>query len=138
MTMQPQKDYQPRLPWLLPVFGVSAALVGAIGFHYVAWQYVPHHLEHFAEAGTILPLSARLAIVIANWYVRLLPFVVIISGGLVAPLVAVVMGVVLARGAPRWLWPAFGIAFLCLATAEAVLCGIMLYGIQAGYATLGG
>jgi len=133
-----EKNRRRNHRWLFPVIGVSAALVAATCFTYCAYEYVPYHAVRLAEAGAMLPLLTRLAIVTANWYIRLLPFAVMISLFVVGPLAAVLVGVALPRGAPRYLWPAFGIVFLCLAAVAAVLSGIMLYGIHVGYAGLTG
>jgi hypothetical protein len=67
----------------------------------------------------------------------LLPFAVISTVFVVGPLAAVAIAVAVARGTPTWAWPAFGTVCLLLAAGQGVLCGIIVYGIHAAYATLG-
>ena len=100
-----------RRAWVLPVVGVSAAVLAATCFNYVAWEYVPSRAFRLAEAVLLFVLG---------------------------PLVAVVVGVAAARGAPPWLWPAFATVFLGLAMVGAVLCGVMLYGIHSAPLPAGG
>jgi len=115
---------------------VFAALVAAVCLYHVAHQYVPHHARELAASGAALPLSTRLALSISLWLVRLLPFALMSAVFILGPLLAVTMGVALARGS-RWVLPALGIVCLVLAAGQGVLCGIILYGIHAAYATLG-
>lgn len=137
MTRRPKTIDRRGRGWLLPAIGVTAALVSAACLGHVAYQYVPGHAGHLAEAGAALPLSTRLALAISNWLLRLLPFAVIGTVFVIGPLVAVMVGVALVRGTPRWVWTALGTACLFLAVGQGLLCGIILYGIHAAYATLG-
>ena len=123
--------------WLLPAIGVTAALVSAACLGHVAYQYVPQQASRLAEASAALPASTRLALALSNWLLRLLPFALIGAVFVVGPLVAVLIGVALARGVPRWVWAAFSTLCLLLAVGQGVLCGIILYGIHAAHATLG-
>jgi hypothetical protein len=118
--------------------GGSAAVLSAACLHYCAYEYVPYHAFRFADLGVLLPLPARWALFISNWYVRLLPFAILTSLLLLAPFVPVVMRMILARGAPRCLGPTIGIGCMGLAAGAAALCAVMLYGIHTGYLAVGG
>jgi hypothetical protein len=69
--------------------------------------------------------------------VRLFPFLVV-SCFLLGPGLAAVFVVALTRLPPQKVARVTGIALLCLAVGQALLCGIMVYGIHAAYATIPG
>jgi type II secretory pathway component PulF len=59
-------------------------------FGWLLWRYVPPHAALFAGLGTPLPRSATLVILASNWFIRLLPFlillVLLVGRALVVPL----------------------------------------------------
>jgi hypothetical protein len=121
--------------WLFPTGGLLSAMLAAACVTYLGWRYVPYHLGRLAEAHALIPVSAAWAIVISKWVVRLLPFLVTLLF-ILGPVFAVVFAVALARVRPQIVARVSGIAFLCLALGQALLCVVMLYGIHAAYATV--
>jgi hypothetical protein len=121
--------------WLFPLGGFATAVLAAASFAYLAWHYVPYHAGRLAEVHGPLPVAADWAFAISAWFLRLLPFLVL-SAFIAPPFIAVVTAVALVLAPRRAVLQTTGIAFLCFAIFQAVLCAIMLYGIHAAYATL--
>jgi len=117
--------------WIL----LAGALVTAAGALVVTfgllWQYVPGQAALLADAGRPLSLLARSVILLANWTVRLAPLL-ILTGGPVVVLLAVLAAIGLARPASRgWvfrllLWGAAGLAVL-----GAIASVLVVYALRA-------
>jgi hypothetical protein len=57
-------------------------LAGAVHLSWLLWRYVPPHAALFEALGIVLPADTRLAVLASNWFVRLLPFAVLLALGL--------------------------------------------------------
>lgn len=88
---------------------------------FLLWFYVPVQASAFAALNAQLPLLTRIAIFASNWFVRLLPFAVVLgilgSGGFLA--FGIWMGLT-KRRALRWLLVAIGTATTALSAAVVV------------------
>jgi len=48
-------------------------------FGWLLWRYVPPHAALFAGLGTPLPRTATLVLLASNWFVRLIPFLILLG-----------------------------------------------------------
>ncbi len=136
LTRPSYMDVRRHSAFLLGGGGLVAALLATSCFVYLAWHYVPHHAGRLADAHAAFPMSAGWAFFISKWFVRLLPFLVI-SLFILGPIIAVAIAIAFALLPARTVVRVTGIAALCVAVVEVVLCGIMAYGIHAAYTALG-
>jgi len=138
--MTNDSDTDGHRAWIFPFVGATAAVLAGSCLHFLCWSYVPEQAGRLAEVEVALPLSTRLAITVANWYLRMFPFL-IIAVSVLTPLLglaAVAITIVLARGKPRWPLRILGALLLGIAAGAGVLCGILLYGIHAVPLSVGG
>jgi type IV pilus assembly protein PilC len=63
------------------VYPISVISIAGIVIAVILWKVIPTFASMFAGLGATLPLPTRIVIALSNWFVRLLPFLVI--GGVV-------------------------------------------------------
>lgn len=118
--------------WALFACALLFAGAAGIGLIYLLWSYVPHHAQHFAEVGTALPLSTRLGIASANWFVRLFPLLVLL--GLPAIGVVIVILVVASQRLSSYrMIKAATLGILLVALGEVAASAFVIYAMCAAY-----
>jgi hypothetical protein len=118
--------------WLLAGIAILFGLASLFELLWLLWKFVPLHAAVFEGMGLALPSISRLAIILSNWCVRLLP-IIFVSCVLVSP---IIFAFVALAGAKFGIRAVSGIlTTIGLGIAIAALCGssIVVYGIQAGY-----
>jgi len=115
--------------WLLLAAPTVLFLGGALYLSWLLWRYVPPHAALFEGLGISLPTDARIAIVASNWFVRVLPFVVLLGLGL-ARLVLMPLVAHAFDGDHRW---AMGVVVAILSVLGVATLGssaVVLHGIH--------
>jgi type IV pilus assembly protein PilC len=59
------------------VYPVSVLSIAAVVIAVILWKVIPTFASMFAGLGAELPLPTRFVIALSNWFVRLLPFIII-------------------------------------------------------------
>ena len=91
MTQTDESAPDLRKAWLLLAFAVVFSCVSFVSLYLVSSKSALVHMQRLAELNAALPMPTVLAILTANWCLRLLPFVVV-----GAPFIGVIAAVVLA------------------------------------------
>lgn len=74
---------RPRLPDLFVLGTACLSVIGAAAWvAWLLWRWVPTHAALFAGLTVDLPREAQLVIGISNWFMRLVPIVIILAVGL--------------------------------------------------------
>jgi len=121
-----------RSVWLLLAYTVIFGAAASGHLSWLLWRYVPLHVGVFAGIGIDLPRSTLVTVAASNWFVRLLPFLVLLFvpiGGLFAT------AVVVAAASRRAGWIIKGVATfgLLICLAESVACAFVVHSVQAAY-----
>jgi hypothetical protein len=115
--------------WLLLGAPTVLVLGGALYLSWLLWRYVPPHAALFEGLATPLPLEARIAIAASAWFVRLLPYLVLVALGF-----ARVVLVPLARRAldmgHRWAMGAIVAILAVLGVGTCASSALVLYGMH--------
>ena len=115
--------------WLLLAAPTVLVLGSALYLSWLLWRYVPPHAALFEGLGTPLPTDARIAIAASNWFVRVLPFVVLLGLAL-ARLVLMPLAVRAFDGGHRW---AIGVVVAILSVLGVATLGgsaLVLHGME--------
>jgi len=127
------RDKAGRSAWLLLAYATVLVAVASGHLAWLLWRYVPLHAAIFAGMGINLPGSTVLVVRTSTWFVRLLPFLVLllvpISGMLVTTLL------IAATNARRAASLVKGVATvgLLVALVEAVACAGIVHAVHAAY-----
>ena len=62
------------------VYPVAVICIAGIVIAVILWKVIPTFASMFAGLGAELPLPTRIVIALSNWFVRLLPFLVVFGG----------------------------------------------------------
>jgi type II secretory pathway component PulF len=117
--------------WLLVSAPTALALVGAVYLSWLLWRYVPPHAALFEGLGTSLPPEARIPVVASNWFVRVLPFVVLLAFGL-GGLVLVPLATYGVYRRRRWAIGTVVVIMAVLGIVELGSCALVLHGVHVG------
>jgi type II secretory pathway component PulF len=125
-----------RSEWLLLAYGVSLVALVSGHLFWLLWSYVPWYASEFAGMGIELPRSTMVAVAASMWFIRLLPYLVVL---------VVLVGVVLARSplaeamrTPRRMARALTTIALVAGLAEAVACASIVHAVHAAYSAVAG
>lgn len=115
----------------LLLYGALHSAAGWLFFCWIMWRVVPAHASMLEGARIAVPGVTRAVIGMSHWFVRLLPFVVMLVG----TGVLVVVGVLAAlmggrRVAPRKLVDAMTVALLFLALAGTSAVGFSVWALN--------
>jgi type II secretory pathway component PulF len=100
-----------------------------MGLLYLLWRYVPAQAARLEELGAPLPLATRYVLAASNWFVRLLPFLVVLGFGAGPVAVALIVAAFL-RGPFYRVLKVVGIVLLLVGAVEAGACAFIVYGMQ--------
>ena len=122
----------PGYSWALLAYALVRAGLGFIWVTWLLWSYVPTHAAVFEGFRLALPASTAKALAASTWFVRFLPFAVLLCPIGVAVLAAP-LGVAPARGAGalalRWIVS----GLLLLGLAEGVSGAFVVHAIHEAY-----
>lgn len=118
-----------RWAWALLACGLLLAASAMMGLLYLLWRYVPAQAARLEELGAPLPLATRYVLAASNWFVRLLPFLVVLGFGAGPVAVALIVAAFL-RGPFYRVLKVVGIVLLLVGAVEAGACAFIVYGMQ--------
>jgi hypothetical protein len=133
--MTSASDSAPGYSWGLLAYALGLA---GLGFIWVAWllgSYVPFHVAIYSGLGlsATLPASTIWVLALSNWFLRFLPFGVLLCPPIGAAAVAAPLSLALARGAGALAlrWVVSGL--LLLGLAEGVSGALVVHAIHEAY-----
>lgn len=120
--------------WALPAGAVAFALLAAACLSYLLWSFVPDHAARLEQLDGQIPRSTIYALLAANWFVRLLPLLIMLcfpAGGLAVALLAIAA----AQGVLRRVLRTTAVVALIVGLGETAACGFIMYAVHAAYST---
>lgn len=80
MTAKAENRQPADWSWTLLTCTSAFALSATLALVHVLWKVVPYHATVFEQMGLSLPPLTLYALVMSNWFVRLLPLLYLVGG----------------------------------------------------------